>query len=150
MYDSMSSPAIFTCGNSPTRCPAMVPPNSQPDRSLSCDHVVEELLAGHLGVRLEEVSAGPPHDREVVAQAVLDGVVAQHEGASEVGLPPLEDRPEVAEHHVVVGDDPVRRVLVVGLQGVRAGPDDPLVPVPVDAEQVGRQVPDGVAGRLAP
>ena len=36
MYDSMSSPAIFSCGNSPTKCPAMVPPNSQPDRSLSC------------------------------------------------------------------------------------------------------------------
>ena len=45
---------------------------------------------------------------------------------------------------------PVRRVLPVGLQRVRPGPDDPLVPVPAGAEQLRAQIPDPVADlRLA-
>jgi len=57
----------------------------------------------------------------------------------------LEDGPEVQEHDVVRGDLTVRRVLLVRLQGVRPGPDDPLVPVPADPEHLGGQVPDRVA-----
>jgi len=53
--------------------------------------------------------------------------------------------PEVQEHDVVRGDHPVRRVVLVGLEGVRSGPHDPLVPVPADPEHLGGQVPDRVA-----
>jgi hypothetical protein len=74
-----------------------------------------------------------------------DRVVADDVGPAEVGLPLLEDRPEVAEHDVVGRDHPVWRVLTIGLQGVRASANDPLVPVPFHPEQVTGEVTDRVA-----
>ena len=108
-------------------------------------HVREQLLAGDVLVRLEEPAARAEHDRQRVPQPQLDRVVAEHVGPAEVGLPLLEDGPEVQEHDVVRGDLAVRRVVLVRLQGVRPGPHDPLVPVPADPEHLGGQVPDRVA-----
>ena len=108
--------------------------------------VLEQLLAGDIGLSLEERVAGLEDDRQRGTQPMLDRVVAEDEGPAEVGLPALEDRPEIAEGDVVLADDPVRRVLPVGLQRVRARADDPLVPVPADPEHVRRQVADRVAG----
>ena len=108
-------------------------------------HVRVQLLAGDVLVRLEELAARAEHDRQRVPQPQLDRVVAEHVGPAEVGLPLLEDGPEVQEHDVVRCDRPVRRVLAVRLQGVRPGPDDPLVPVPVHPEHLRGQVPDRFA-----
>ncbi len=69
-------------------------------------------------------------------------IVGQYERAAEVGLPLLEDRTEVEEHDVVVGDDPVRRVLTERLQGVLTGSHDPPMPVPRHAEQLFGQFVD--------
>src|SRR3954471_17064341 len=57
---------------------------------------------------------------------MLARVVTEHEGAAEVGLPPVEDRADIAEHDVVVGDDEVRRILPVRLQRVSSRPRDRL------------------------
>src|ERR1700722_6525913 len=108
-------------------------------------HVRVQLLAGDVRTRLEEPPPGVEDDRQRVPQPRLDRIVPEHERPAEVGLPLLENRAEVAEGNVVVGDPAVRRVRPVRLQGVRAGPDDPLVPVLVHAEHLGRQVPDLVA-----
>ena len=65
------------------------------------DHVAEQFLAGDVRVGLEVLAPGVPDHRQGVAERELDRVVAEHEGAAEVGFPVLEDRPEVAEHDVV-------------------------------------------------
>ena len=78
---------------------------------------------------------------------MLARVAAEHERAPEVGLPLIEDRAEVEEHDVVVGDDAVRRVLPVGPQRVLPRPHDSLVPVPLDAEHLRRQIAD-LVGQL--
>ena len=96
-------------------------------------------------MRFEERPAGVPHNWQRVAECALDWVVAEHERAAEVGFPALEDRPEVAEDDVVAGDHPVRRVLPVWLQRVRPGAHDPLVPVPVHAEHLRREIANCVA-----
>ena len=108
-------------------------------------HVRVQLLARDVLVRLEEPAPRAEHDRQRVPQPQLDRVVAEYVGPAEVGLPVLEDGPEVQEHDVVRGDRPVRRVVLVRLQGVRTGAHDPLVPVPADPEHLGGQVPDRVA-----
>ena len=143
----MSSPSIFSCGNCPTRCPAIVAAELPAGLLGQLDDVGEQLLAGDVRIGLEERPAGVPHDRQRVAQPVLDRVVAEHEGAAEVGLPlPRRSARSRRRRCRRRSIDPVGRVLAVGLQGVRAGSHDPLVPVPVDAEQVGGQVADRVAG----
>ena len=108
------------------------------------NHVGEELLTGHIGMSVEEGAARVPDDGQIVAQAMLDRIIAQDERPTEVGLPPLEDRAEVAEHYVVGSDDPVGWVLTEGLQRIRPRTNDALVPMPVDVEQLRRKVPDGV------
>jgi hypothetical protein len=74
-------------------------------------------------------------------------IVTEHVRAAEVGLPPLEDRADIAEHDVVVGDHQVGRILPVRLQGVLPRPNDSLVPMPADAEHVRGQIPD-LVGQL--
>ena len=110
--------------------------------------VVEQFGARDVGVRVEVLPPLRPHPRQVVAQRVLALVVAEHERAPEVGLPPIEDRAEIAEHDVVVGDGAVRRILPVGLQRVLPRTHDSLVPVPLDAEHLDGQIAD-LVGQLA-
>jgi len=83
-----------------------------------------------------------------LADQVAGVPAAEHVGAPEVGRELLEDRTEVGEDDVVRLDDPVRRVLPVGEQRVRAGPHDALVPAPGLPEHLVGQVPDPVARRL--
>ena len=128
----------------------MVPPNSQPGCPLSSTTWLEELLAGDVRVGLEPFAPGGPDHRQGVPERELDRVVAKHEGAAEVGLPLLEDGAEIAEHDVVRADDPVWRVLPVGLQRVGPGPHDALVPPAPDPEHVRGQVADRVAGLPLP
>lgn len=109
-----------------------------------------QLLAGDVGGVGEEALACREDHRQVVAQSVLDRVVAEDEGPAEVGLVLLEDRPEVGEDDVVLADHPVRRVLPVRLESVGAGADDPLVPVPGGAEEFVGQVTDPVTDRPLP
>lgn len=72
--------------------------------------VVVELGAGDIRVRLEELPAAVPDPRQRVAQRALGRVVAEHEGAAEVGFPVGEDRPQIQVGDVVVDQHPVRRV----------------------------------------
>lgn len=104
-------------------------------------------LAGDVRVALEEAAPGREDLGQVVAQPLLDRIVAEHERPPEVGLVLLEDRPEVGEHDVVGADHPVRRILLVRHQCVRPRAHDPLVPVSGRAEQFVRQIADPVADR---
>ena len=123
-------------------------PAELPTRVVAQPHdVIEQLGARHVRVRIEVLASLRPDPRQVVAQRVLDRIVAEYERPPEVGLPAFEDRAEVAEQDVVVGDDPVRRVLPVGLQRVLPRPHDSLVPVAFDTEHLRGQVPD-LVGQL--
>ena len=81
-------------------------PHPKPSARADFDGVVEQLGAGDVGVVVEVVAPGLPHPRQRIADGELVRVVAEHEGPAEVGLPLLEDRAEVEEHDVVVGDRP--------------------------------------------
>ena len=111
------------------------------------DDVVVQLGAGDSRVAVEVVAPGLPHPRQGVAHGELVRVVAEHEGAAEVGLPLLEDRAQVQERDVALGDHPVRRMLLERLQGVLTGPHDAPMPVRLDPEQFGGQVAD-LVGQL--
>ena len=95
-----------------------------------------QLLTGDVGMSVEVIPGGVPYHRQGVGQRMLGRVVADHISAAEVGLPLLEDRTEITEHDVVGLDQPVRRILAIGLQSVRASPDNPLVPVALHSEHV--------------
>ncbi len=94
------------------------------------DDVVEQLGTGDVGMAVEVVPPGLPHPRQRVTHRELVRVVAEHERAAEVGLPLLEDRAEVQERDVAVGDHPIRGMLLERLQGVLAGPHDAPMPMP--------------------
>ncbi len=83
-------------------------------------HMVEQVRPpGDLRVPVEEVPSRVPDPREVIAQRQLARVVPpEHEGAAEIGFPFLEDRSEVDEHDVVVGDGEVGWIAARGLQRV--------------------------------
>ena len=98
------------------------------------DGEVEQLGAGDVGMVVEVVAPGLPYPWQRIADGEFVRVVAEHVGAAEVGLPLLEDRTEVEEHDVVVGDGPVRWMLLERLQGVLAGAHDPPMPVSGDSE----------------
>lgn len=76
--------------------------------------------------------------------ASRSAIFAQHTGASETDLPPLEDRPEIEEDDVIVSDRQIRRIRPVRLERGAPGTDDPLVPAPARAEHLVRQVPNPV------
>ena len=111
------------------------------------DNEVEQLGAGDIGVGFEIVATGLPDPRQGIADGVFVRVVAEHVGASEVGLPLLENRTEVEEHNVVVCDDPVRGTLLERLQSVLAGPHNPPMPVSGDSELLCGQCMD-LVGQL--
>jgi hypothetical protein len=66
--------------------------------------------------------------RQRIPQSQFDGIRAQYVRPPEISLPLLKDRTEVAEYDVVLGYSPVRWVLPIGLEGVYARSDDPLMP----------------------
>src|SRR5271169_466250 len=116
-----------------------------PAEALSTSHLdrdVEQLGAGDIRVILEIVAAGLPHSWQRVADGVFVRIAAEYERPSEVGLPLLEDRAQVQERDVAVGDHPIRRVLPKRLQSVLAGPHNPPMPVLGDTQHLRRQVAD--------
>ncbi|MCD0449059.1 hypothetical protein LO762_07635 [Actinocorallia sp. API 0066] len=97
------------------------------------------------GVGGEQAAAGVEDDGQVGGEPVLDGVVAEDVGAAQVGFEVLENGSEVGENDVVILDRAVRRVLLVGEEGVGARADDALVPVAGGAES--SRNPGSASGR---
>jgi hypothetical protein len=72
--------------------------------------------------------------RKIPAKPMLFRVITHHIGAADIGFPFVEDRSETKEHGVVLSDRPYRRILREDAHGVRAGANDPLVPVLLHAK----------------
>jgi hypothetical protein len=71
---------------------------------------------------------------DVGNQSVLEGVLAEHVGAAEIGLPLLKEGPEIQVDDIIVRQPAVRRLRVIGEHCVGSSADDALVPMPAHTE----------------
>ncbi len=104
-----------------------------------------EQLTRDVEMLVEELLARGEHGGEIVTEAQLVGIGAEHPRAPEVGFPLAEQRSEVAVDDVVVGHGAVGRILLIRLERVRTRADDALVPMAHDAEAIGRELLHGMA-----
>ena len=114
-------------GNSPTRCPAIAPPNSQPRsllRAMMRSNSSSPVMSGcpRKYSRPACQTSGSRTSRSASFRGSLPRTNVRPKSAS----PLLEDRPQVDKHHVVGCDDAVGRTVAGGFECVLACPHDAL------------------------
>jgi hypothetical protein len=92
-----------------------------------------KLGAGDVGMSVIVTPHSLEDDRKIGNEAT-SGMIAKHVGSADVRLPVLEHRAEVDVDNIVAIDRANRRIVGGDRQGIRAGPDDALVPVLLDAK----------------
>src|SRR5271163_3371636 len=81
-------------------------------------YVSEEFLAGKVWVFVEVPFALSERLFHIILHFVLQRIVPDHKGTSEIRLPLLEDRAEIEEEDVVLANREIGRIVVVRQQGI--------------------------------
>src|ERR1700722_4763406 len=95
--------------------------------------VVEELACGDFGSLVEISFALSKCLADIAFHFALQGVRAQNKRPTKIGLPMLEDRAQVQKENVISSDHQIRRIVIIGKQGILARANDALMPIGGDA-----------------
>jgi len=88
-----------------------------------------ELCRGDLGVFLKIPLTAGEGLFDIAAEFEFQRIAPHHVSTTEIGFPFLKHRAEIQKNDVVFRNRQIRRVLIVGSQGVAPRSDDALVPI---------------------
>jgi len=72
----------------------------------------------------------------IAYELMLARIGTQHIGTAKVGFPLAKQRSKIKIHDVIRPDASIRRIVMIGEEGILTAPDDPLVPVTAHAKAI--------------